>query len=763
MKKLLNILTSVTLIGSAATSVAACGGGGGKKDPDLSTMQKEMLNGAEFISRLIVAGRHENLNYNVNEILSIFLTPLPTAMNMPTFYKYENSTINIANKISKFKNNLAPSLNYYNGDNYAGMFASYLMGMYEDDFYNNMINGGDENANYFNDTFSINGNQGYNKKSNNAMGYAAGLGKDINLSKNEERRELAWAIQDTGALSNYLLSLGFDGANPTDTNGTSSPVSNADEHKKGGTNGSGYAWYNSILMSGRAKKSKDFSGKLQSLENNKLKDLGYNKANDDNKSMINGKEFNSTGGLITKIAGEQNISGFISLFGSMLENISDTKNGALILSEFMNIIFPLIRIKSSGLFGASDPQSISQAVGFSLITNVWDAIKKIDSNIIKDENILESIKNLDKSPDSVWFIPGTTAKPENVKISVLYKDANKDNEEIGGQNGTNAKNIIKIIDLIVELYNNEENKKEFIEKLFISKNSPFYSSYKTIINYIGPENWEKSMLGEDNDGAINLLKFAKGAYLMMTNRDVIEKFERLIEEFKGENTFRDLTSLQKNKFLELIGWSEKGYEDKSLGKLIYNSFTNSEVTGQKDFSDFFSGFKDYVTNAMAEVHEPVLQYLVDDKYWRVNNFKINTTSNTQRAGKMEFTLDYNGIGDSTSNASKQTKKVVVEEKFNPYQTISKHQEQNWTSELKSKLDEDKIANSGKILGVEQGAIKKEDIANYDGLGNYQDYKTVKNSYKIVWENISNNPESPYWVITSLKSFNANGEEFYNIY
>ncbi|WP_342275321.1 lipoprotein [Spiroplasma endosymbiont of Cantharis lateralis] len=758
MKKLLNILTSVTLIGSAATSVAACGNGGGKTDPVISDLQKEMLKGAEFISRLIVAGRHENLNYNVNEILSIFLTPTPTAMNMPVSYRYNDQSINMATNINRFRNYLAPSLNYYNGDNYAGMFASYVMGMYDDEFYDEIING-DEDSYYFRDTFSKVGNQGYNKKGNNAMGYAAGLGKDINLSKNEERRNLAWGIQDTGALSNYLLNLGFDGANPTDTNGTSSPKTNAKpmfgDSDAVGTNGSGYAWYNSILMKGSATRSLDYGNPALkpslktgiNIKKGKMKNNeSYKPANEDLKSFINDMEFNSTGALITKVAGEQNINGFISLFGSMLENISETKNGALILSEFMNVLFPMI---TGG--GVSSTQSIMQKVGMSLITNVWDGIKKIDKSLVTEE-IFEKIENnIDEVPGGLFSIS---------KVENFYKVAPKD----AIKQGTNAKNIIEIIESLTDMYKNAENKEAFNNKFFIENNSPFYKSYSSIMEYIGEENWIKSIKGENQNGGINLLNFAKGAFTMFTNTDIIEKFELIINEFSDVDTFRDLTNLQKNKFLELIGWSEKGYEDGSLGARLYNAFTNKQVLGQKDFADFFAAFKDSVAVAMRAVHEPVLQYIVDDKYWRVNNFKISTTSNTQLSGKMEFNLDYSGNGDVTSNASQQTKKVEVGEKFNPYQTLEIHQKDE-IKKLKEldKLDEEKINNSGKILGLEQKIIDEKNLASYDGRGNWQDYKPVKNSYKIVWENISKNQESPYWVITSLRSFNANGEEFYNIY
>ncbi|AUB32101.1 hypothetical protein [Spiroplasma floricola] len=757
MKKLINSLAVITLLGSSTATVMSCKVPV-KPDPEtngLTDIQKEMLQGAEFISRLIVGGRHENLNYNINEILSIFLTPSTTAMNMPTSYKYDGKSINMASDINKYKNYLAPSLNYFNGDNYAGMFASYIMGMYDDDFYQTMINS-DNKAYYFNDTFSTTGNQGYNKKDGkNAMGYAAGLGSDINLSDNQDRRNLAWAIQDTGALSNYLLNMKFDGANPTDTNGSSGPASSAGE--KVGTNGSGYAWYNSILMNDGAKKSTDYSvkdgwlgSKGQELSKNKLKDKNYSKANSDNQSQIGNIKFNSTGGLITKVAGEQNIKGFISLFGSMFENISPTKNGALIFAEFMNVLFPMVR---SGNISIGDSNNIMQSVGISLTSNIWKGIKNPSTSDRLDESTKEKINNLDEAP-SYSFL-GLSSPI----VSDLYKS--KDKDKINP--GTNAANIVDIIDSIVNSYEQSTDKNAFITEMFCTSKKGFYDAYSSMMTYIGEENWKNSMYGKNNAGGIKLLKLVQSFYKMITEENVRNTLDQIIEDFKDEKTFRDLTISKKNELLKDIGWSEKGYEEGSIGARIFSAMTDSKTVGQSDLANFFASFKDYVANAMKEVHEPVLQYLVDEKYWDVNDVKITSTSNTQAGAKMEFNLKYNGIGDVTSNASKQTKQVEVNEKFNPYQTIVENQKDKWKDGLESKLDQEKIANSGKILGLEQGVIKEDELAAYDGKGNYQDYNNVKNSYKIVWENISKNTESPYWIITSIKCFNESGEEFYNIY
>jgi hypothetical protein len=110
---------------------------------------------------------------------------------------------------------------------------------------------------------------------------------------------------------------------------------------------------------------------------------------------------------------------------------------------------------------------------------------------------------------------------------------------------------------------------------------------------------------------------------------------------------------------------------------------------------------------------------------------------------MTFTLDYTGEGDSSSNADQQTTKYEVPEK-----TVT---------------NADKV--SGVVLGQQADPEKWTDKAllNYDGTGMLEDLAPVHHQYQVTWENISNDINQPYWVITSIHSYNDDQEEFYNIY
>jgi hypothetical protein len=120
MKKLLSVLGAVLILGSSTTAVAACGGKPkGNDDANLTDLQKNMLSGAEFMTKVILAGRHENLNYNVNEVLSTFMAPISTLSNIPLNYNFDGKPVDLASGIQNYKNVLAPQMSTWDQDNYA--------------------------------------------------------------------------------------------------------------------------------------------------------------------------------------------------------------------------------------------------------------------------------------------------------------------------------------------------------------------------------------------------------------------------------------------------------------------------------------------------------------------------------------------------------------------------------------------------------------------------------------------------------------------
>ncbi|KAJ3636360.1 hypothetical protein Zmor_004480 [Zophobas morio] len=110
---------------------------------------------------------------------------------IPQVYKYDGKTVDVSGALNAYKTILAPAMNSFDKDNYSGFYASYVMGMYDNSFYNNFLSGKD-GSNYFEDTMNKNGDLGFNKPGGgNTLGYAAGLNQNIHLAQDANRKALA--------------------------------------------------------------------------------------------------------------------------------------------------------------------------------------------------------------------------------------------------------------------------------------------------------------------------------------------------------------------------------------------------------------------------------------------------------------------------------------------------------------------------------------------------------------------------------------------
>ncbi|AKU79994.1 hypothetical protein [Spiroplasma turonicum] len=786
MKKLIRTLAVLTFFATPISTVVACGNkdkskdsdknnGNGNEDPnnpidpnlpnDLTELQNQMVDGASFLSKMIVSGRHENLNYNINEILSMYLTPIPTAMMMPVTYKYKDNEINFASKLEKYRSLLAPSINKINNDNYSGVFASYIMGMYNNDFYNNFLK--DE---YFEDSFNKTGGKGFNKKSDNELGILAGFDKDLKLSEEENRKNLSWAIQDTGALTNYLLNKGYDGSYPGDTNGTSSPKS-ASNDKKGGTNGSGYLYYNSVVSKGKGSYNA-ISSKKTIIDKLSINDTfeAANLKNNEFSSKINNMSFNKIGSMIANTAGSLNLKGYINNFSSMLDNVDESDFGAEALINATNYFTPFLVKKED------TSNTRIQLVALSLLLNVQEALKNILSNDNLKTFLIENGFNETLLNSSYSFSEAISSSqlmfpnPETAKITNIYKENLEKIDPI--ENLKNISDLLKEFSKFQVNLKNQELIEKFKNDFFIYKKSPFYKSYSLIIDAniffvgslggIGVDGW-KQLVGEKVEGGSNLLNLLSTTYNKLANIDTKEIYENISndENFKNKN-ISDLTRKQKLNLIKRLGYdsSEKKYTKDSILYNSYNQLKNYDNVGVKELNELLVYLKNSTNESMKPLHEQVLQYIYDDKYWKTTGITLNATDPSELNAKMEFTLEYNGIGDAESNADLQTTKIDVPDNFNPYQTKLEHQKEFLNNEeLNSQVDKNKV--SGKVLGKEKLNLDDNGLINYDGKG--EKYKNVKHKYKLVWQNISNSSDNPYWVIVDVKSYNENGEEFYNIY
>ncbi|AKU79628.1 hypothetical protein [Spiroplasma turonicum] len=776
MKKLLSFISVATFLSTPISAIVSCGktNDNSKVDKKFTEIQQQMLEASEFVSRMVIASRHENLNINLNELLSIYFSPTPTSLMIPNSYQYKDKNINLASKIELFKNILSPKLDFLNKDGSAGVYASYIMGMYDNNFYNNfLINGG------FEDSFNEDGGKGFNdfiNPKNNEMGILSGLDKDLKLSENQEQRNLAWGIQDTGPLTNYLLDKGYDGSYPGDTNGTDG-ISTFFHGKptihNGGTNSSGYLHYNSIVSKGKGV----FNGNgIEKDINDKLKNVNYTPAIKKKNQFtsyakVNDIEFNKLGTELTNIAGNLNIDGYINKITSIIQSISTSDFGTEMLLNLENNLLPVV-VSSKGW-----TNTIIQTIGFSFIYNVQNAINKIQNNSDLSNFLLENNFNteiLNKKINKRNAIVANDAhKPviDKAQAIRLYKT---EKDDVINNQLENLKQVSLFIEELIRFHDNLKNKEkkvEFVKKFLKNKNTPFWDSYEIVIkpNVFGVGakgltqlGWEE-LVGEEGDGFINALNLLAFTYKDLASSEKNQTLTLISndDDFKNKSLV-DLNKTQKNKLKKLLGYNslDLSFEENSIFNNIFNVFKNKEFRGSTEFSHLFDIMKNSVNEDMNKVHEQSLQYIANDDFWDISNININATDQNQFNGEIEFTLNYKGNGDSESNASKQKYKIDVPENFNPYQTIKEHQKEFLEKDiLKNNIDDERI--SGEVLLKRYKSLTDEDLINYDGKA--MNYNPVNFKYKILWKNISNNSEIPYWVITEFKSFDEEGDEFYNIY
>jgi hypothetical protein len=771
MKKLLNVLGAVLILGSSTTAVVACGGKPkGNDDANLTDLQKNMLSGAEFMTKVILAGRHENLNYNVNEVLSTFMTPISTLSNIPLNYNDpQGNPVDLASSLQNYKNLLAPAMTTWDQDNYAGFYASYIMGMYDDDFYKGFLDNG-----YFADTMNAEGGFGINQEKVNALGYAAGLNKSIHLNSDKDRRALAWGIQDTGPLTNYLLNNGLDGGYPDDSSGTANPHGSATQ-AKGGTNSSGYLFYNSLVAASKAKQNGEY--KKENLLNKKftpesglsledqsgktsggiVKNTDWTEAHllKDEKS----ESFGETGALFATTGSNLNVNGYSTTYTGLMNMISESESGATVLGKFLDGIFPILKDTGS----SSTVQIIGESLWLAPILSIYGKPDESGNSGFAD-GILDELKSLDNGIDWKQF--------ENIKLTATelpsippFGDPKTPmiNEIFADDNSvTVASNLFEQI--YESFINASEAKKDnFYNTTLKASDGGLGTLISKLDNVISPDmvnydTWNKITSGNHGQAGINLLHTISRAIKAMGKySDAIKKAQDSV----GGKPYKKMSISERNNYLKFLGWNAGTgkFDDDSFLKDAYNTLKSE--TGSSEFASLLASFADITSNKMAKPHDELIKYMTGDDYWKESNVEVSVKDNKQLGGKMSFTLDYTGHGDSSSNADQQSQAIDPDMNFNPYQTIYKYQSEK-LDPIKGKFNADRLKTSGKVLGATKLGMKDDALKAYDGTGMLANMQDTHHQYKVTWENVGNK-NSPYWVITSIHSFNDKGEEFYNIY
>ena len=764
MRKLLSVLGVLSLASTPITTIISCkpkANSTNNNDPfednelnNLPVQIRRMVTNTNFITKLILLGRHENLNYNINEILSMYITPVSTAQWLPFSYtvtgdgshgtvKGKQYAIDLGKYINGFLDNMTNLRAIdasYNG--YGGIYASYVMGMYDDDFYRNFVKN-----KIFSDFSDKNGDV------TKPLGYNAGAG--LQLSDDINRRNLAWGIQDTGALTNYLLNNGFHGGNPQGIGASPGPSS----APKGTTNYDGYLFYNSHLFN--PDKNSATIGDGQKINNilkpynlkvtQDIKNYGVTLTDLSGKYVLpkNQPYFGSMQSFITQQGGSLNRASKINQYLSLVKNFTESVMGATYGTTLISQMFPMVENTQShegfllfGMFAAAVGETLKEMGDINKYPQYKDLGLSDNSFQTTVQNYLDAMKTagtkmMGSYNNSTSWV--TQLLSPSVGITIP-KFMDNDADVFGKLNL-----LINQLKTIYQGWNQTQKDKFSLDLIGYQENSTpkgfLATKFYNLISLVQPT-LASSFFNKDFVASLNVLKLLSGlGTTAKTLSDSKDQILALGKKFDGQQ-YGQLSNTDRMYIASQLGNDNGKYKPGSLFKVLSDSFTNPQADAYdaivKIFYNSNAPFRTMVGDQMKDVHDKFLVNAIANDNWNISNVKVKGDSSII-GSTMSYTMDYTGLGDPTVSLYKKGQPKIGDD-FNPYQQ----------------------ATTAKPL-VSGG---NEDYIKYDGLGNFQDYQKVHHRYEVTWKNVSNSPDNPYWIIVGINNFDlASGkpEQFYNIY
>ncbi|AOG60442.1 hypothetical protein SHELI_v1c04910 [Spiroplasma helicoides] len=511
-----------------------------------------------------------------------------------------------------------------------------------------------------------------------------------------------------------------------------------------------------------------------------MKNVKYEPGKNGGAPKVDSKEFNKVGSQLMMATNSLSKKSYIDWFASVKDSVAESDFGAEETFRLANWLMPMLT-KSGNTTELRVQGAASMLIynAQSAINQIQDENKSADiqeflkTNGFSEEILSKKINKVDALGVPSLAFPGA----KDVTIKNIYKAG--DNIADPLENLKQVSIFLKELSKFHKNLKTEDLKKKFVDLLFYcdpsqlglmgNQKTPFAKSYSLLIRAnamildlggLGADGWS-NIIKADGSGGADFADWLANSYDLLGSTDMKTMIDSLLENYDN-TSINDLTVSKKAELIDKVGYdySKHKFKDNSLLKRLYDLFANQDAAGTKKFQEFMDTFKAFTDKDMAPLHENALQYINNKEYWKESDVKVNAKTASEVGGTMEFTLEYSGIGDTESTASKQTTKVDVPENFNPYQTIVANQKDAAESDaLKDKIDTSR--KSGVILGKEQLSMDDEALKKYDGYGNT--FGNVKHKYKVVWKNISDDKDKPYWVIADVQSFNDSGTQFYNIY
>jgi hypothetical protein len=773
MKKLINILGAIGIVASASTSVIACGGKNIKFEDEFidneimsnnsySNEMKKMYQATSFMSKMMILSRHENLNYYLNDIIqgtysnnSLLVSQAAGAPSTITVKNSsgESQTIDInGTYIDPLNQEYTPMDTYihkYSGSSSSIDLQSWMYsGMMDDLAYNDYIkktiSGGDTTFDYFNE--STKGYEGMWRGSiltndESRIGYPI-LKDDSNEAYRKDRLNLKW-MQSNGPLSDYIF------AN--------------DNLWKGNYSNRGE----------RATQARAFSQKIlnNSSEGNPAggkttitpqeDGIHYTIKGSDNTTDM------SMGSLYQTIRNAEFNGKITNEFGDVfpiLKQITNSDDGINIASTFLHSLFPIAKTNTVDeemvgtiLYGILHTfmmylYSLKDEVsGITDNSNLSDAVQKyIDDNDREGKYNLPSWMNLANKATFDFHALASTNYFDNVKSiadvldGINTSDIDQNAFWTSFEKSSAATSGLKA--LFQQLFNGNE---EMLNKV----KDP---EYLTSINLFGLVHKAIDLVGQ----------------FSTIKQNYMDNYETLYKD----NSFDKV----KSNVSALFGWNkdDKKIEDGSLIDNLNGIINDKNNEGNLAMNRFIND-DDSIINQSRNgssnvIWDNLYQYILKDEYWNVKDYsynKFDENADDNLGDTITYTMDYSGKGDSTVDynlLSSKTKSVEMTDgnatpKNDIYgkpvleSTEVRYMNGNDGSSYGEDATQMVRKNGGEVAGGLDNLIKM------NGLGNVEDLKDVNHKYKVTWQNVSINPDIPYWVVVGINAYNDDNQEYYYYY
>lgn len=697
MKKILSFFSISTVVVGNSMPLLGCRNKTDNNDNnDIPEKIRSMINTTGLLTKISLLARHENLNFNPSELVRSLYAPAAYWKSIPSIYTYNNQKINLSKLIQDFNNNynkmIAHTKNADIKSTREQLLPQYYIGMYDNSYYRDFL----------------------------ANGFFDPAKQQIDAN----RSELLGYNYDMGALSTLMNNVGIKfWMSATRAFYVSYPA--------GGMGLSTNPFYNNHHVGVKGKNL--FIDTEQSTGLKPQYEFG------DNEYTI---EKTST---LTAVYGKT--AQFLSMLNQLDENPLGAQIGAMFLNNIFNFIGKDAQVETNPIY-------VLLRVIISEFLGEINSFSGINSSFLwfLSNKVNNELKGLvDQSPETKELLTnlnGETNKGYH-NFHLVNAIINKKIPDFKTYNDNNLagnyQNIGHVGELLLNIWKklSPTAQKELNLKI---TNNIIYNLTKKIkdLIWLASEQAQTTSLQQLLDILVALQGDKVNFKFTLSNiffdlTDLIKTLtsdNNILTTLSGyqnlANSFEELTTTNLNSVLKTMGWNNgtNKFEDNLLLRHLLVAISDPSAIAYQDYNYLFFNSNSPlfvgVNNVMKTLHENVLQYVVDNKYWKISNPQY-TQKVAGAEERLSYDFEYNGVGDSSVTklyTESHTNQINVNDQFyddhyNPKQFYS-------------------INN------------KQENIA-YSGLGLSDDLKPVSHKYYIEWTNVGN-LEQPMWIITKIDSY-----------